>query len=171
MFNSLFHSSISFSELLVRVVVIYAFILFLLRISGKRQLGQLSAIEFVSILLISNAVQNSMNGGDNSLLGGMILAGGLILLSTFVSVLSYKFTQFRHLVEGSPTLIVRKGEWIKENLRKERLTFEDVMTMLRRQGIHHVREVDIGILESDGSLSVTRVADAAATATSKSTSG
>ncbi len=153
--QSLFHTSIPYLELVIRAVVVYGFILFLIRISGKRQIGQLSAIEFVTILLISNAVQNSMNGGDNSLLGGMILASMLVALSVGIAIFSYRSRFFRHFIEGTPTILIRHGEVIKPHLEKERLTMEELIILLRRQGIHKTHEIDLAILESDGSLSVT----------------
>lgn len=154
MWSSLTHPSVSILELLIRVIMVYGFILFLLRISGKRQLGQLSAIEFVSILLISNAVQNAMNAGDNSLVGGLVLAAGLVALSTVTSVLSYRNKFFRHLVEGTPTILIRHGKVIEPCLKRERVTREDLVVMLRRQGIHHIPDIELAIMESDGTLSV-----------------
>ena len=150
MWNSLFSPSVSSLELMIRAVAVYGFILFLIRVSGKRQLGQLSAIEFVTILLISNAVQNAMNAGDNSLVGGMILSAVLVFLSTGIAILSFRHKRFRHWVEGTPTILIRRGEVIKPHLEKEKL-----VTLLRRQGVHKIHEVEIAILESDGSLSVT----------------
>ncbi len=155
MWQSLSHPSVSVLELVIRAVVVYGFILFLIRISGKRQLGQLSAIEFVTILLISNAVQNAMNAGDNSLFGGMVLAVVLVIISMGVAILSYRYKKFRHLVEGTPTILVRRGELIHSHLEKERLTREELMTLLRRQGFHKIHDIDLAILESDGTLTVT----------------
>src|SRR6185436_11934864 len=96
-------------NLIVRAVVVYLAVLILLRISGKRQLGQMGATEFVSVLLISNAVQNSMNGGDNSLSGGILLAAVLIILSSAISYLTYRSRVFRSIFEGIPTLLVHHG--------------------------------------------------------------
>jgi hypothetical protein len=155
MWQSLSHPSVSVLELVIRAVVVYGFILFLIRISGKRQLGQLSAIEFVTILLISNAVQNAMNAGDNSLFGGIVLAVVLVIISMGVAILSYRYKKFRHLVEGTPTILVRRGELIHSHLEKERLTREELMTLLRRQGFHKIHKIDLAILESDGTLTVT----------------
>jgi len=155
MWHSLSSPQVSYLELIIRAIAVYGFILFLIRVSGKRQLGQLSAIEFVTILLISNAVQNAMNAGDNSLTGGMTLAAVLVLLSTGIAILSYRSKRFRHWVEGTPTILIRHGEVIRPHLEKERLTHEELVTLLRRQGVHKIHEVELAILESDGALSVT----------------
>jgi hypothetical protein len=155
MWHSMISPQTSTLELILRASAVYGFILFLLRISGKRQLGQLSAIEFVAILLISNAVQNAMNAGDNSLTAGLILSAVLVLLSTGIAILSYRSKRFRHWVEGTPTILIRHGEVIRPHLEKERLTHEELVSLLRRQGVHKIHEIELAILESDGSLSVT----------------
>jgi uncharacterized membrane protein YcaP (DUF421 family) len=153
--HSLSTTSVPVFELVIRAVVVYFFILFLIRVSGKRQMGQLSAIEFVTILLISNAVQNAMNAGDNSLLGGLVLALVLVLLSIGIAVVTYRNKRIRRWVEGTPTILVRHGEIIQPHLERELLNREELQTLLRRQGVHKIKEVETAILESDGSLSVT----------------
>lgn len=159
MLNDLFHISPTPGDLVLRAAVVFVFILFLLRISGKRQVGQMSATDLVAIMLISNAVQNSMNGGDNSLVGGLIIAAVLITLSWVITKLSYSFKPFRHLVEGVPTLVVHQGKVVEANLKKELITLGDLKILLRKQGIHNLQDVQTAILESDGSLSVTHIAD------------
>jgi uncharacterized membrane protein YcaP (DUF421 family) len=143
-------------NLIIRVSIVYVAILILLRISGKRQLGQMGATEFVSILLISNAVQNSMNGGDNSLTGGLLLASVLIGLSTLISYLTYRSRFFSHVFEGTPTLLIHKGKLIRKNLNLERLSLSELKVLLRKQGINDFDAVETAVLEADGTLSVTR---------------
>src|SRR5476649_2066589 len=101
MLQQLMHLDIPAGNLIVRAVVVYISVLLLLRVSGKRQLGQMGATEFVAILLISNAVQNAMNGGDNSLAGGLLLAAVLIALSTLISYLTYRSSIFSSIFEGT----------------------------------------------------------------------
>ena len=146
-------------NLVIRALVVYLTVLILLRISGKRQLGQMGATEFVAILLISNAVQNSMNGGDNSLSGGLLLAGVLILLSTLISYLTYRSRFFRMLFEGTPTLLIHKGKLIHKHLMHERMSESELRTLLRKQGIHHIHEIETAVLEADGTLSVTKMSE------------
>jgi uncharacterized membrane protein YcaP (DUF421 family) len=153
--DKLFHFDIPASSLIIRGLVVYLSVLILLRISGKRQMGQMNATEFVAILLISNAVQNSMNGGDNSLVGGLLLASILILTSAAVSYLTYKSRFFSTIFEGTPTLLVHKGQMIKKNMDKELLSEAELRTLLRKQGFHHINEITTAILEADGTLTVT----------------
>jgi uncharacterized membrane protein YcaP (DUF421 family) len=144
------------ANLIIRAVVVYISILILLRISGKRQLGQMGATEFVSILLISNAVQNSMNGGDNSLTGGLLLAVVLIGLTTIISFLTYRSRFFSRVFEGTPSLLIHKGKLVKKNLNLERLSTSELKVLLRKQGINDFDAVESAVLEADGTLSVTK---------------
>lgn len=157
--NDLTHLTVSPWNLILRAFVVYTAVLLLLRLSGKRQMGQTTPTEFVAILLISNAVQNAMNAGDNSLVGGLLLAVVLIFLSWGISVLTFKSRAFSVLFEGRPTLLIHKGELITKHLNHERLTHEDLKSMMRKQGVHHLSEVHTAILESDGSLSITRTSE------------
>ena len=157
MIENLFTMNLPAMNLIIRAAVIYIFVLVLLRISGKRQIGQMGPTEFVAILLISNAVQNSMNGGDNSLIGGMLLAAVLILLSWFISLLTFKSKFFSNVFEGTPTLLIHKGKMIQKHMESERLSVEELHGLLRRQGIHQLHEVETAILEADGTLSITKI--------------
>lgn len=160
MLTNLTHMSITPLEFILRAVVVYFAVLVLLRISGKREMGQMSALEFVAVLLISNAVQNSMNGGDNSLVGGLILASTLIFVSWIISLLTYKNKKISYLFEGTPRVLVLHSKIIEKNLKKERMTENDLMVMLRKQGFHHLTELSTAILEADGHLSVFRPEEA-----------
>ncbi|MGZ3743920.1 MAG: DUF421 domain-containing protein [Pseudobdellovibrionaceae bacterium] len=149
--------NISPVNLIIRGFVVYLAVLILLRISGKTQLGQMGATEFVAILLISNAVQNSMNGGDNSLIGGLLLALVLVSLSSLISYLTYKSRFFSAIFEGTPTILVHKGKIIPQNLAKEQMNEGELKTLLRKQGLHSISEINAAILEADGTLSVTKI--------------
>jgi uncharacterized membrane protein YcaP (DUF421 family) len=161
MWQNMMDLSVAPLNLVIRVVLVYLSVLILMRISGKRQMGQMGATEFVAVLLISNAVQNAMNGGDNSLAGGLLLAVVLICLSMAISFLTYKSRFFSSLFEGTPTLLVHKGKFIRKHLEKERMSQSELLTMLRKQGLHHVHEIDTAVLEADGTLSITKTSDIA----------
>jgi uncharacterized membrane protein YcaP (DUF421 family) len=152
--DNLFGPDISLLSLTIRGVVVYLSIVILLRISGKKQMGQLGATEFVAVLLISNAVQNSMNGGDNSLVGGLYLAVIIIALSSAISYLTYKSKIARNIFEGVPVLLIHKGKIIHKNLESQLMNEGDLTTMLRKQGFHRAAEIEHAILEADGSLSI-----------------
>lgn len=161
MWQNLMHFDVAPLNLVVRAAVVYLALLIMLRISGKRQIGQMGATEFVSILLISNAVQNSMNGGDNSLSGGLLLAAVLIALSSAISFLVYRSRAFSAVFEGTPRLIIHDGKAIQKALKKELLSHAELRTLLRKQGVHSFNEVKSAVLEADGTLSIIRHADIA----------
>ena len=145
--------------LVIHTFFVFIFVIILLRLSGKKQMGQMGPTEFVAILLISNAVQNSINAGDNSLVGGLVCATILIAVSGVISYLNFRSSLMRKIFEGTPRLLVRQGKVVSESLHKERLSLSDLKILLRKQGIHNIHEIDHAILESDGSLSVTKIGD------------
>ncbi len=142
-------------EFIVRAGVVYGFLLVLLRITGKRQVGQLAPFDLVLLLILSNAVQNSMNGGDNSLVGGLISALTLVLLNGAVGFLTYNNKKLEGLIEGRPQLLIHTGRLFEEVMRSARLTHHELNAALRRGGCACVEDVHSAVLENNGSISVT----------------
>jgi uncharacterized membrane protein YcaP (DUF421 family) len=141
-------------ELILRVVVIYCTVLLLLRLGGKRQIGQMGSAEFVAVLLISNAVQNGMTGGDSSLGASLLLAAALIAMSTAVSWLTFRSRAFEEFLQGRPTLLIHDGRAVDRNLEREKLNLRELRALLRHQGVNDLHEVHEAVLESDGYISV-----------------
>src|SRR5437762_3606565 len=106
-------------EIILRTAVVYVVVLVLLRAAGKRELGQMSPVDLVVILVISNAVQNAMTGGDNSLIGGVIAATTLVAVNTAFSRVGHRVPYLKHLFESAPTVLVEGGKLIKRNLERE----------------------------------------------------
>lgn len=156
MWDKLFIPDVPLVNLALRALLVFAAVVVLLRVSGKRQVGQLGAIEFVVVLLISDAVQNSMNGGDNSLPGGLVTAAILIGLGMLVATLTHRSKALSRLLEGTPTRLVHGGKVIRRNMDRERLGDADLKVLLRKHGVHDFHTIDEVILEADGSLSVTK---------------
>src|SRR5438874_11511158 len=98
------------TDFIVRAVVVYGFLIVLLRLTGKRQIGQLAPFDLVLLLVLSNAVQNAMNGGDNSIIGGVISATTLIAANGIVSRVTYKSKGMEQLIEGRPEIIIHNGK-------------------------------------------------------------
>ena len=155
----MWHLSFAWWEFVVRAAVVYAFVLLLIRLGGKREVGQMGVAEFVAILLVSNAVQNSMNGGDNSISGGLILSTVIIGLSVVVAYLTYKSRKLEQIIQGKPRILIRNGEVVPHNMHKELLSVHELKTILRRQGIQNLHDVALATLESDGYVSVTLKGD------------
>ena len=143
-------------SLVLRAILAYAAVLILLRLAGKRQVGQMAMPEFVALLLISNAVQNAMNGGDNSLAGGILLAIVLLVMSHLVAWGTYRSRRLEQLVQGRPTLLIHRGKILHENMEKELLSVRELKHILRRQSIMELSEIEEAVLEPDGFVSVLR---------------
>ena len=141
-------------ELILRCLIIYALLLVLLRLTGKRQVGQLSPFDLVLLLVLSNAVQNAMNGGDNSVLAGIILASGLIAVNYAVGVATLKSKKLEALVEGRPEILIHNGKLFTDVLEREKLTHHELNAALRQAGCASVEEVHYAILENNGQISV-----------------
>jgi uncharacterized membrane protein YcaP (DUF421 family) len=141
-------------EIILRTAVVYGVVLFLLRVAGKRELGQMSPVDLVVILVIANAVQNAMTGGDNSLLGGIIAAATLVAVNTAFSRVGHRVPYLKHLFESQPTLLVQQGKLIKRNLERENVEEDELMMAAREHGIDDLEGVDSAYLERDGSISI-----------------
>jgi uncharacterized membrane protein YcaP (DUF421 family) len=154
MSTSLFHISVPWFELVIRSVVIYIFLIILLRVTGKRQVGQLAPFDLVLLLVLSNAVQNSMNAGDNSLVGGMIAATTLIAINYTVAMLTYRSKRMEALVEGRPQVLIHNGKLFESVLTDARMTHHELNAALRQAGCISVEEVHCAMMENNGSISV-----------------
>ena len=141
-------------ELLVRAVVVYVFLVVLIRITGRRQVGMMSPTDFILLLILSNAVQNSMNGGDNSLGAGLVLAAVLIALNYAMSWLARRSKFIEQLLVGRPVFIVRDGKLDERTLAKEKVTHHELMAALRTAGCPNIEAARHVILETNGSISV-----------------
>jgi uncharacterized membrane protein YcaP (DUF421 family) len=141
-------------ELVVRSVAVYIFLLLLLRLTGKRQVGQLAPFDLVLLLVLSNAVQNSMNGGDNSLLGGLISAVTLVGLNFIVGYATFKSKRLETIIEGRPQVLIHNGQISEDVMQKVQLTHHELNGALRQAGCACAADVHLAILENNGSISV-----------------
>lgn len=141
-------------ELVVRGAAVYAFLLVILRISGKRQVGQLAPFDLVLLLVLSNAVQNSMNGGDNSLVGGLVSAATLIGLNYLVGLATFKSKRLEAILEGRPQVVIHDGKVFEDVMARAQLTHHELQAALRQAGCATSEDVQAAILENNGAISV-----------------
>ena len=141
-------------ELVVRSIVVFVVLLMLLRLTGKRQVGQLAPNDLVLLLILANAVQNSMNAGDNSLIGGLISAVTLIALNFFTTKLVLNSKKIESFVEGRPQILIKDGRLFQEALSDAGITQEELNGAMRQHGCIDVAEVQLAILETNGSISL-----------------
>ena len=141
-------------EFVVRALLVYGFLLLLLRLTGKRQVGQLAPFDLVLLLVLSNAVQNSMNAGDNTVAAGFILVLTLLAANGLVSWLSFRNKKVELLLEGKPMILVHNGV-VDEAIRlHERITHHELMAAIRQVGLSEISEVRVAILENNGRINV-----------------
>ena len=152
--SSMWAMSLQWWEFIARAVLVYGFLIIILRLTGKRQIGQLAPFDLVLLLVLSNALQNSMNGGDNSVVGGFISAATLIALNALIGYLTYKSKLVEGFIEGHPRVLIHNGKLYPEALRNERLTHHELMSALRSGGCASIEEVRSAILEPDGQITV-----------------
>lgn len=150
----MFQISVPWWELVIRSVAVYAFLLFILRISGKRQIGQLAPFDLVLLLELSNAVQNSMSAGDNSLIGGLLIASTLVAINFLVGYATYKNKKLEVLLEGRPQILIHDGRLYYDVMAKSQLTHHELDAALRQAGCMAIGEVKSAILENNGVISV-----------------
>jgi uncharacterized membrane protein YcaP (DUF421 family) len=143
-------------EKVLRAAVVYFFILVALRLFGKRQVGQMSQTDLIVLLVISNILQNAMIGADNSVLGGFAGAATILILNYGVSWFTVRSQKFERWVEGTPTPVIFNGAVIEKNLRAEMMSHEELLAALRREGVFHLHEVKLAVIEENGNLSVLR---------------
>jgi uncharacterized membrane protein YcaP (DUF421 family) len=155
--------SLPWWEFIVRALIVYGFLVLLLRMTGKRQVGQLVPFDLVLLLVLSNAVQNAMNGGDNSVLAGILSACTLVLVNYLVGLAAYRNKKVEALIEGRPEVLIHNGRLYEEVLVREKLTHHELSAALRAAGCINVEDVHYAMLENNGQISVVAKKDVAAT--------
>lgn len=141
-------------ELALRAAVIYVAMVVMLRLFGKREVGQFTLFDLVLILLVANAVQPAMTGPDNSLSGGLVIILTLVLVNRVVASARARIPGVRRLIESQPTVLARDGAWINGALAREDLDLQDCEAALRTHGVARIEDVELAVLESDGTISV-----------------
>ena len=147
------------ANIVLRTFIIYLVVLLGVRLSGKREVGQMTPFDLTLLLLISNSVQNAMTGPDNSLIGGIAAAMTLLLMNYVIAELSGANRRFRKFVQGQPSLLIHDGQVITAHMAKEHVSMDELERALRERGISSYHDVAIGVLEVDGSISCLKYDD------------
>jgi uncharacterized membrane protein YcaP (DUF421 family) len=141
-------------ETVIRVVVIYLFLLAGLRILGKREFGQLSPFELVTLLLIPEMLTDALTRGDHSLTNAFIGIATLLSLVFLTSMLAHRSKKVADVVEGKPTVLVQHGQYVGDNMNVERITPAEIFTEMHKAGLERLEEVKWAILEDDGKIAI-----------------
>ena len=142
------------AEIALRTSIIYVLVLLGIRLTGKREVGQMTPFDLTLLLLLSNSVQNAMTGPDNSLLGGVVAALVLLTLNYLLAEASGLNRKFRRVIQGSPSLLVHNGEVLSAHMAKEHVSLDELNRALREHGVGTLQDVALAVLEVDGSISV-----------------
>jgi uncharacterized membrane protein YcaP (DUF421 family) len=140
-------------QIVLRTGVIYLLVLLGVRLSGKREVGQMTPFDLTLLLLLSNSVQNAMTGPDTSLTGGAVAAGTLLILNYLIAEVAGTNRRFRRLIQGQPSLLVHDGKVIESHMAREHVSMDELHCALREHGINSIDQVALSVLEVDGSIS------------------
>jgi len=141
-------------QIALRTGVIYFLVLIGIRLSGKREVGQMTPFDLTLLLLLSNSVQNAMTGPDTSLAGGAVAAATLLILNYLVAEVAGVNRRFRRVIQGQPSLLIHDGEVIAAHMAREHITMDALECAVREHGVASYKEVALAVLEVDGSISI-----------------
>jgi uncharacterized membrane protein YcaP (DUF421 family) len=140
-------------DLVLRATVVFFFILLITRIVGRRELSSMEPFDLIMLVVIGDLVQQGITQSDNSVTGALTVIATIALLSVFVAWIAFRSQRVRLVTDGEPIILVRDGEPIERNLRRERLTIEEVEEEARQQQIESIAGIRWAILETDGRVS------------------
>jgi len=138
----------------LKSIAVYVFIVAAIRLFGKKEFAQLSIVDLVFILLISNSVQTAMVGTDSSLEGGLVAALALFVVNFIFKKITLGRPEIAHLIDGDPVLLVYNGQLKAGGLAKAQITIEQLESVIREHGVEDMSEVDLAMFEVDGNISV-----------------
>lgn len=141
-------------QIVLCTVSVYLFIVIAIRLFGKTEISQLSVVDLVFIMLISNAVQNAMVGPNSTLAGGLVAASALFVTNFIFKQCLYHFPGFGRFVQGESLMLIYRGKINRKNMEKAKLTIDELMEAVREHGVSKISEVDLAVLEVDGNISV-----------------
>jgi uncharacterized membrane protein YcaP (DUF421 family) len=138
----------------LKSIAVYVFIVAAIRVFGKKEFAQLSIIDLVFILLISNSVQNAMVGTDSTLEGGLVAAFSLFLMNFVFKKISLFSKDFSKVIDGEPILLIYQGEIRLDGLKKAQISEEQLHAVVREHGVESIELVNLAMFEVDGNISV-----------------
>jgi uncharacterized membrane protein YcaP (DUF421 family) len=140
-------------DIVIRACVIFVFLLVLTRIIGRRELSALAPFDLILLIIVGDAVQQGLTQDDYSMTGAILAVGTIAVLQVVVSFTSFRIPPIRNLLEGHPIVIVQDGKPIEKNMRRERLTVEELMEEARQQQVASLDDIKWAVLEPSGNIS------------------
>ena len=140
-------------DIVLRAIALYVFVVFVMRVIGRRELSSMTPFDLVLLIILGDAIQQGLTQDDYSVTGAVLAIATIASLQVFTSYLSYKSRSARKVFEGEPVVLVERGELVERNLKRERMTADEVAEEMRQQQVGSLDEVEWGILEANGSIS------------------
>jgi uncharacterized membrane protein YcaP (DUF421 family) len=140
-------------DLVIRAVIGFAFVFFLTRVVGRRELSSLEPFDLIMLVMIGDLVQQGITQNDFSITGMLLVGGTVGLMTVAVSYSSFRFPRLRPLLEGEPVIVVEDGKPLDRNLRRNRITLDELAAAAREQGISSMEQVRWAVLETSGAIS------------------
>jgi uncharacterized membrane protein YcaP (DUF421 family) len=140
-------------DIVLRAAALYVFIVLLMRVMGRRELSSMTPFDLVLLVILGDAIQQGLTQDDYSVTGAILAVSTMAALQVFTSYLSFRSARARKVLEGEPIVLVDHGELVQKNLKRERMTADEVAEEMRQQQISSLDRVDWAILESNGSIS------------------
>ena len=141
-------------DLAIRAVALFGFVYLLTRIIGRRELSSMEPFDLILLIVIGDAIQQGLTQDDYSVTGAVIVIGTFAVLQILVSYLSYRFPRLRPALDGEPIVVVQDGKAIEKNMKRERITLEEVMVEARLQQVAHLDDIAWAVLETSGKISI-----------------
>jgi uncharacterized membrane protein YcaP (DUF421 family) len=154
MWHNMFVPELPVAEKVLRPILVYLFLVIVVRLAGRRELAQLNSFDLVVLMMLANTVQNATIGNDNSMVGGLIGVSALLLVNYLAMRLLYGHPRWERVLEGGPTVLIRDGKVFRKNLAREAISEEELMEASRKQGLGSVGQVAQAVLETGGVISV-----------------
>ena len=140
-------------DIALRGIAIYAFVYLLTRVIGRRELSSLQPFDIILLVMLGDAVQQGLTQDDYSVTGAFIAVGTIATLQVLTSYVSFRFPRIRPVLDGEPIIVVEDGKPIEKNLKRERLSVEEVLEEARGQQIESLDKIQWAVLETSGKLS------------------
>jgi uncharacterized membrane protein YcaP (DUF421 family) len=146
-------------DIVLRGCVIFVFLYVLMRVIGRRELSSLEPFDLILLVVLGDAVQQGLTQDDYSLTGAILAIGTIAMLQLAVSFTNFKFPKLRSIIDGEPIVVVQDGKPIDKNLRRERVTLDDLAAAMRKQGIGSLDDVQWAVMETSGIISFLKKSD------------
>ncbi|HEY2542383.1 MAG TPA: YetF domain-containing protein [Gaiellaceae bacterium] len=147
-------------DIVLRGIVVFVFLFVLVRVMGKRELSSLEPFDLILLIILGDAVQQGLTQDDYSLTGALLAVGTIAILQIATSWLNFRIPRLRPILDGEPVVVLQDGEPILRNMRRERLTIDDLAEAARREGIGTLDDVAWAVMETSGTISFIKKSDA-----------